>query len=288
MQKITKLPKLPVRKEYCHKGDFGKVCIIAGSAGFSGAAALAGKSALRSGSGLVRVAVPKSILPIVASIEPCYTTIPLAEDSTGKISVKAIDTVLKAIADNDVIAFGPGIGICAGVKIILENLLKVKNLKLVIDADGLNNLANIKNWPKITKANVIITPHPGEMKRLWSGLLRKLMPQERETAASDFVKESGVVLVLKGYQTIVADREKFYINTTGNPGMATAGTGDVLTGIITSLYGQKLENFAAAQLGVYVHGLAGDFAAKDKGQVSLIATDLIDYLPQAFKAISGD
>ena len=288
MQKITELPKLPVRKKYCHKGDFGKVCIIAGSAGFSGAAALAGKSALRSGSGLVRVAVPKSILPIVASIEPCYTTIGLDEDSKGKISAKAIDTVLNAIEDNDVIAFGPGSGICAGAKTILENLLKIENLKLVIDADGLNNLAALKNWPKITKANVIITPHPGEMKKLWSGLLRKPMPQERETAAFDFVKESGVVLVLKGYQTIVADREKFYINTTGNPGMATAGTGDVLTGIITSLCGQKLENFAAAQLGVYVHGLAGDFAAKDKGQVSLIATDLIDYLPHAFKAVSGD
>lgn len=287
MQKIIELPKLPVRREISHKGDFGKACIIAGSMGFSGAAALAGKAALRSGSGLVRVAVPKSILPIVASIEPCYTTIPLTEDSTGKISAKAIDAVLNAVEDNDVIAFGPGIGISAGVKTVLENLVRLENLRLVIDADGLNNLANIRDWPKINKANVILTPHPGEMKRLWSGLFRTSQPEDRQTAAIEFARESGAVVVLKGFQTVVADREKYYINTTGNPGMATAGTGDVLAGTITALFGQKFESFEAALLGVYVHGLAGDLAAKDKGQVSLIATDLIDYLPQAFKAASG-
>ena len=285
MQKINEIPKLSARGADAHKGDFGKVCIIAGSVGFSGAAAIAGKAALRSGSGLVRIAVPQSVLPIVAAIEPCYTTIPLADDSSGKISAKAVDTVLKAVEENDIIAFGPGVGISGGVKTVLETLLRLEGIRLVIDADGLNNLAALPDWPEICKANLILTPHPGEMKRLWAGLLRKPMPDDREAIAVEFAKASKVVLVLKGHGTIVADTEKVYINTTGNPGMATAGCGDVLTGVLTALCGQGLNNFDASVLAVYIHGLAGDLAAKDKGQVSLIATDILNYLPQAFKAV---
>jgi ADP-dependent NAD(P)H-hydrate dehydratase len=285
MRKITEVPKLPPRRPDAHKGDFGKVCVIAGSRGFSGAAAVAAKSALRSGSGLVRLAVPAGILPIVAAIEPCYTTIPLAEDSSGKISAKAVDTVLKAAGENDIIAFGPGVGIAGGVKTVLENLLRLDGKRIVIDADGLNNLAALQDWPDICKANVILTPHPGEMKRLWSGLLRKPMSGDRETVAVEFARAGKAVIVLKGFGTVVADSEKIYVNTTGNPGMATAGTGDVLTGIIAALCGQGIDNFDAAVLAVYVHGFAGDLAAKDKGQVSLIATDIVDYLPQAFGKI---
>lgn len=286
MQIIKNIPKLKPRAIDAHKGDFGKVCIIAGSTGFSGAAAIAAKSALRSGSGLVRLAVPQSILPIVAAIEPCYTTIPLAEDSSGKISAKAVDTVLKAVEENDVVAFGPGVGIANGVKAVLENLLRLDGVRLVIDADGLNNLAALPDWPNICKANVILTPHPGEMKRLWSGLLRKPMPLERETIAVEFASATKAIIVLKGYGTVVADTERVYINTTGNPGMATAGAGDVLTGVIASLCGQGLDNFDASVLGVYVHGLAGDLAAEARGQISLIATDIMDYLPQAFWEVS--
>lgn len=271
-----------------HKGLYGRICIIGGSIGFSGAAAMAGKSALRSGAGLVRVAVPKSVLPIVASIEPSYTTISLAEDSTGKISAKAIDVILKAVGENDVIAFGPGVGVSGEIKTILENLLRLEGIRLVIDADGLNNLAALTDWPNINKANLILTPHPGEMKRLWSGLLREPMPQDRETIAVEFAKASKSIVVLKGNNTVVTESEKIYVNTTGNPGMATAGTGDVLTGVIAALCGQGLDNFNACVLGTYVHGLAGDLAAEEKGQASLIATDVIDYLPNAFKAASGD
>ena len=285
MQRIETIPKLKPRAIDAHKGDFGRVCIIAGSTGFSGAAAIAGKAALRSGSGLVRLAVPQSVLPIVAAIEPCYTTIPLAEDSSGKISAKAVDTVLKAVEENDVVAFGPGVGVSGGVKTILENLLRLDGVRLVIDADGLNNLAALPDWPGICKANLILTPHPGEMKRLWDGLLRKPMPQDREAIAVEFAGASKAVIVLKGHGTVVADTEKVYINTTGNPGMATAGCGDVLTGVITALCGQGLDNFDASVLAVYIHGLAGDLAAKDKGQISLIATDILDYLPQAFRSI---
>ena len=282
MKQIKDIPKLSQRSPAGHKGDFGRVCIIAGSVGFSGAAAIAGTSALRSGAGLVRVAVPQSILPIVAVLEPCFTTIPLPE-SDGKISGKAVKTILKAVDENDVLAFGPGVGIGPGVKTVLETLLKIENLKLVIDADGLNNLAKLGDWPNLCKADVILTPHPGEMKRLWNGLLRKPIPQDRETAAIEFAAESGVTVVLKGDGTVVADSEKFYTNTTGNAGMATAGAGDVLTGVISALCGQGLGSFDAAVLGVYVHGLAGDLAAEESGQVSLIATDIVDMLGQGFK-----
>jgi len=288
MNVIKKIPKLKTRSIDAHKGDFGKICIIAGSVGFSGAAAIAAKSALRSGAGLVRLAVPQSILPIVAAIEPCYTTIPLACDSSGKISAKAIDIILKAVEENDIVAFGPGVGVSGGVKTVLENLLRLEGLRLVIDADGLNNLAHLKNWPDINKANLILTPHPGEMKRLWDGLLRQPMPQDRDVVAAEFAKAGKAVVVLKGHQTVVADNEKIYVNTTGNPGMATAGAGDVLTGIIAALCGQGLDNFDASILGVYVHGLAGDLAENDKGQISMIATDIMDCLPQAFKTVMGD
>ncbi|MFA5292876.1 MAG: NAD(P)H-hydrate dehydratase [Phycisphaerae bacterium] len=288
MQIIKNIPKIKPRAIDTHKGDFGKVCIIAGSVGFSGAAAIAGKSALRSGAGLVRVAVPQSILPIVAAIEPCYTTISLAEDSSGKIGAKAIDAVLKAVEENDIVAFGPGVGVANGVKAVLENLLRLEGLRLLIDADGLNNLAALKNWPDINKANLILTPHPGEMKRLWDGLLRKPEPVDRGAVAAEFAKAAKAVVVLKGHETVVADAEKIYVNTTGNPGMATAGAGDVLTGIIAAMCGQGFDNFDASVSGVYVHGLAGDLAAEEKCQISLIATDIMDYLPQAFKAVMGD
>ena len=283
MRTIKKIPRLKPRAKDAHKGDFGKVCIIAGSIGMSGSAALAGRAALRAGAGLVRVATPKSVLPIVASIEPSFTTIPLPEDEAGRIDANAVNTILNLIPDNDCFAFGPGVGIAQGVSTILQRLLEQEGLRLIIDADGLNNLSKIPDWPSRTKANVILTPHPGEMKRLWKGLFREPMPSDRRKAAMEMANKTGTITVLKGAGTVVTDGEKIYINNTGNPGMATAGTGDVLTGVITALVGQGLSNFDAAVLGVYVHGLAGDIAAKKTGQISLIATDIIDALGEAFK-----
>ncbi len=248
----------------------------------SGAAALAGRAALRAGAGLVRVAIPESVLPIVASIEPSYTTIPLPEDSSGKISAKAINTILDAANENDCLAFGPGIGTSGAIRSILETLIEQEKLRLLIDADGLNNLSAIKDWPDKLKANLILTPHPGEMKRLWSGLFREPLPAARQNQAGKLAKHTKTIVVLKGAGTVVTDGQKVYINKTGNPGMATAGSGDCLTGVITALIGQDLSNFDAAVLGVYIHGLAGDIAAEKLGQVSLIATDIIDSLPNAF------
>ncbi len=282
MQTINDIPKLEPRKPDAHKGDFGKVCIIAGSLGMSGAAALAGKAALRAGAGLVRVAVPKSILPIVASIEPSFTTIGLPEDSTGRISAKAINQILDAASDNDVLAFGPGVGTSGALRSILESLIEQEQLRLVIDADGLNNLSSIKDWPDKLKAGLILTPHPGEMKRLWESLSREQLPSDRQQQASQLAENTKTTVVLKGAETVVADGQKVYVNKTGNPGMATAGSGDVLTGAVTALAGQGLNDFDAAVLGVYVHGLAGDIAMEKLGQVSLIATDIIDAIPDAF------
>jgi len=282
MRIVNQIPKLKPRKADAHKGDFGRLCIIAGSVGMSGAAALAGRAALRAGAGLVRVATPKSVLPIVASIEPSFTTIALPEDGAGRISAKAVNIILNAAADNDVLAFGPGIGVSQGLRSVLGVLLEQENLSLVIDADGLNNLSGIKDWPAGLKANLILTPHPGEMKRLWSGLFREKLPPARRQQAEQLAQRAGTIVVLKGEGTVVSDGRNVYVNSTGNPGMATAGSGDVLTGVITALTGQGLSNFDAAVLGVYIHGLAGDIAADKIGQVSLMATDIIESLPAAF------
>jgi ADP-dependent NAD(P)H-hydrate dehydratase len=286
MEKVTEIPKLPERPPDTHKGDVGRVLIVGGSLGMSGAAAIAGTSALRSGAGLVRVAVPKSILPIVASIEPCYTTLPLPEDENGCMSSDAVGIVLEQASQNDVVAFGPGAGLGRGVTGVLSELINQENLRLVVDADGLNCLSKMTGtagWVETKKARMIITPHPGEMKRLWSSVFREQFPPDRSEQAIKLAQNTGCVVVLKGAGTVVTNGEKVYVNTTGNPGMATAGSGDVLTGVIAALCGQGMNDFDAAIAGVYLHGLAGDIAAKQKGQISLIATDIIDCLPQAFQ-----
>ena len=285
MQIIETIPKLKQRAVDAHKGDFGKVLIIAGSVGMSGAAALAGRAALRAGAGLVRVATAKSALPIVASIEPSYTTIPLAEDRIGRISAKAINDILTAIDENDATAFGPGIGVSQDLRSVLQTLLEQKELRLVIDGDGLNNLSKLKDWPGRVNAEVVSTPHPGEMKRLWSGLFREELPPDRQQQAVQLAQHTKTIVVLKGAGTVVTDGQKVYVNKTGNPGMATAGSGDVLTGVVTALIGQGLSNFDAAVFGVYVHGLAGDIATERLGQTSVMATDILEALSDAFSRI---
>ncbi len=282
MQIIDTIPKLKPRPADAHKGDFGKVLIVAGSLGMSGAAALAGKAALRSGAGLVRVATPKSILPIVASIEPCYTTISLPEDDAGRISAQATAQILNAAVENDATAFGPGIGTTTDLRTVLAQLIEQQGLNLIIDADGLNNLAALGDWPDKAKANLILTPHPGEMKKLWSPLIREPIPQDRQDQAVTFAQRTNAIVVLKGAGTVVTDGDKVYTNKTGNPGMATAGSGDVLTGIITALVAQALPALEAAILAAHTHGQAADVAAKSLTQTSLIATDIIDHLPKAW------
>lgn len=285
METITTVPVLPPRPIDGHKGTFGKVLVIAGSMGFSGAAALAGRSALRGGAGLVRVAVPRSILPIVAGLDPCYTTIPLLEDENGQITPDAIPELIPHLADNDIVAVGPGLGQGRGVRELLASLIGRPELKLVIDADGLNVLAKSADWIGTRKASIVLTPHPGEMQRLWDYTFRDPMPSDRQQVAIRFAAQSGCIVVLKGAGTVVADASRVYVNTTGNPGMATGGAGDVLTGLIAALAGQGLSLFDAAVLGVYLHGLAGDIASGEVGLVSLMAADIIRFLPLAFHTV---
>jgi len=269
-----------------HKGTFGRVLIVAGSVGMTGAAALAGRSALRAGAGLVRVATARSALPIVAAIEPCYTTLPLPEEGEGRISAKALAAILDAAQDNDVVAIGPGMGQSAGLRSLVEALLQQEGLRLLVDGDGLNNLSKISGWPTKRKTDLVLTPHPGEMKRLWPSLFREEIPQDRQQTATRAAQVAGAVVALKGAGTVVTNGRQVYINTTGNPGMATAGSGDVLTGVVAALMGQGLGSLEATILGVHLHGLAGDLAAQRLGQISLMATDIIETLSQAFQTIT--
>jgi hydroxyethylthiazole kinase-like uncharacterized protein yjeF len=286
MEIVKDIPKLEPRKPDAHKGDFGKVCVVAGSLGMSGAAALVARSCLRSGSGLVRAAVPRSILPIVAGIEPCCTTIPLDEDADGRMATSAVSAVLAAAKQNDALAVGPGMGQAAGCKAVVESLIGNADVKMVLDADGLNNLATIPGWANQVKASLVLTPHPGEMSRLWRSVFRQLSPSDRNVVASKLAAKCRSVVVLKGHQTVVSDGKRVYVNTTGNAGMATAGSGDVLTGVIAALLGQGFDLFDAAVLGVYTHGLAGDIASESRGEVGLIATDIIEALPKAFLSLN--
>jgi NAD(P)H-hydrate epimerase len=286
METLTAVPKLPPRPTEGHKGTFGRVLIVAGSVGMTGAAALAGRSALRAGAGLVRVATSRSALPVVATIEPCYTTLPLAEDNDGRVSPKALPAILDAAQDNDVVAIGPGMGQSPGLRSILDALIQQEGLRLLIDGDGLNNLSKIAGWPSRRKAQIVLTPHPGEMRRLWSGLFREEIPPDRQATAARVAQTAGAVVALKGAGTVVTDGDRLYVNATGNPGMATAGSGDCLTGVVAALMGQGLSDLDATILGVYLHGRAGDIAATRLGQISLMATDIVEALPEAFKTIA--
>jgi ADP-dependent NAD(P)H-hydrate dehydratase len=279
---IQSVPILTPRAHDAHKGHFGTVLIIAGSGGMAGAAALAGKAALRSGAGLVRVACPQGISATVAGFEPAYTTVSLPEDPQGRISEQALGCILDAVQACDVVALGPGLGTSHALQTLIEALIQDRSLKLVLDADGLNNLSRISQWPQKTQAQLTLTPHPGEMTRVWASVFRSPLPQDRTDQAVELAKASQTTVTLKGAQTVVTDGHSLYINQTGNPGMATGGSGDVLTGIIAALIGQGQNALDAAILGTHIHGLAGDLAGQIVGQIALCAPDIIDSLPKAW------
>jgi NAD(P)H-hydrate epimerase len=249
----------------------------------SGAAVLCAGAALRGGAGLVRLAVPQSLLPLVAPANPCYMTAPLAEDGQGRTAAAAREELLEHLHWATAAGVGPGLGHSPELPGLLADVLGHTALPLVLDADALNNLAGDLGPLKGYAGPLILTPHPGEFARL-AGCDIPAVQANRHEWAVHFAAEHSVVLVLKGHRTIVTDGRRFYENTTGNPGMATGGTGDVLTGLTAALLGQGLETFAAAVLAVYLHGLAGDLARDDLGEVSLIASDLLEYLPRAFLA----
>jgi hydroxyethylthiazole kinase-like uncharacterized protein yjeF len=276
------LPRMPLRPRDGHKGTFGHVLVVAGSRGMSGAAALCGTAALRGGAGTAQVAVPAEIQSIVSSIQPCVTTAGLPARETGQFAAHALSDLLPLAERADALAIGPGLGGGAAISWVVRGLLAKTSLPVVLDADGLNALAPLTADEKIRSGKpTIVTPHPGEFARLLQSSTVDIL-REREAHAINFARNQGLVLVLKGANSLVTDGRRLYVNRTGNPGMATGGSGDVLTGLIAALLAQRLDPFAAAQLGVYLHGLAGDLAREALGEEGMIATDLLAWLPRAF------
>ncbi len=288
MNLVDTLPVLPARPKDAHKGTFGRVLIVGGSRGMSGAPSLAGMGALRGGAGLVYVAVPSEVVPIVAAIEPSYLTIPLATDEEhGGLSAEGLPGLRSAIVGKDAVAIGPGLGTSRSVATIVTTLFTELPQPLVVDADALNVLAeqlksNVAGETLKAAGPRILTPHPGEFSRL-TGRDISAVESRRGALAAEFAKAHGVIVVLKGAGTVITDGVRVAINRTGNPGMATGGSGDVLTGLIAALLAQGMSPFEAAHLGVHLHGLAGDLAAADLSQPGLIASDLPKYLTAAWR-----
>lgn len=282
MQEITRLPILPARPLDSNKGTFGRVLVVAGSRGMSGAAVLCATAALRGGAGLVRLAVPQEIFPLVAAANPCYLTALLPQDAEGRLALAALPELLRLAQDHEVVALGPGFGKSPDHLPVLAAVLAQVRAPLVIDADGLNAFVPEPGKLGQHAGPVVITPHPGEFARLLQTDTTTVQKGRRPLAAR-FAAEHKLVVLLKGYGTIVTDGRRVYQNTTGNPGLATAGSGDVLTGLIAALLAQELEPFQAAQLGAFVHGRAGDLARDDLGAIGLMASDLLNFLPRALR-----
>lgn len=282
------LPRLAPRAPDSHKGTFGRVLLVGGSEGMTGAIALSGMAALRSGAGLVQLAVPRTSQAIVAALEPSYMTVALAADDEGRLadSARTRRQLSELAQPTTACAVGPGLDRSPGLSELVGWLYATLAKPLVCDADALNALAERRSRLPQHVAPRILTPHPGEFVRLIGGNER-LDPSARVEQATQFARDTETIVVLKGHQTCVTDGRRYWLNSTGNPGMATGGTGDVLTGVITALVGQGLEPYDAARLGVFVHGLAGDLAVETLGQVSLIAHDLIGHLPRAFQRASA-
>ena len=275
---------LPQRKSDANKGDFGKNLILGGSIGMTGAVCLSAMSALRSGSGLVNVATPDSQREIVA-IKLTEAMTLGCDDNCGKFSGNDSGKIIEKINSSDVCAFGMGMARSCGISNMVFNIIRDAKKPLVIDADGINAVSENIDTLKELKTKAVLTPHPGEMARLLKIPVSEIQIN-RIKSAVDFSAKYNVVTVLKGEKTIVADTDgKYEINQTGNPGMATGGTGDVLSGVIASFIGQGLNPYDAAVLSVYLHGRAGDIAANEKGFYSLIASDVVEKLPMAIKEL---
>lgn len=279
------------RKQNSYKNNFGHVLVIAGSYNMPGAAVLCANSAITSGAGLVTIAFPKSAYPIIAkNIKPEIMLLPL-EESNETFSKSAQNKILKFIEKRKItsVAIGCGTGKSNSVKNLILSIIKKFDIYVTIDADGLNSLGNksIIKELKNAKAKIVVTPHPKEFERI-SAIKYKEDNNYRQEITKTFAKNNDIICVLKGHKTVVSDGNEIYINNTGNAGMATAGSGDVLTGIISAFV--CIENkdlLLKVATAVYVHGLAGDFAAKGKTQVSMTATDIIDNIYKAVKFLQN-
>ncbi|MBR3654495.1 MAG: NAD(P)H-hydrate dehydratase [Elusimicrobia bacterium] len=281
------------RNQNSFKNNFGHVLVIAGSYKMPGAAVLCANSVITSGAGLVTIAFPKSAYPVIAkNIKPEIMLLPL-EEKNGTFSKSARNKILKFIEKRKInsVAIGCGMGKNSSVKNLILSIIKKFDIYVTIDADGLNSLEGkqknsiIKEF-KNSKSKIIVTPHPKEFERI-TGVKYKDDNNYRKEITKTFAKNNDIICLLKGHKTVVSDGNKVYVNTTGNAGMATAGSGDVLTGIISAFV--CIENkdlLLKVSTAVYVHGLAGDFAAKEKTQVSMTASDIIGNIFKAIKKIA--
>ncbi|WP_201750442.1 NAD(P)H-hydrate dehydratase [Senegalia massiliensis] len=271
---------LTKRNPDSHKGDYGKVLIIGGSRGMTGSITLSSKASMRTGSGLVYTMVPE-YLETIMSIKLTEEIVKIAKDNgKGYFIKEALEDILNNAKGKDALAIGPGMGTYKDNIYLLGEIIKNTNVPMVIDADELNALSKDIDMLKNKKNSIVITPHPGEMARLLDKSIKEI-ESNRIYYAKYISNKYDIVTVLKGNNTIVSYKDQVYINNSGNPGMAKAGSGDVLTGIITSLIGQGLEPFNAAKLAVYIHGLAGDFAKDKKGEYSMVASDIIENIGEA-------
>ena len=271
------LSYLPDRDLYAHKGNFGKVLLLCGSVGYTGAAALAAMGALRCGAGLVYLGVPESIYTIEAVKLTEAIVFPLPEED-GKLSAESVTQIDRYLCNIDAVLIGSGLGVSDGTTAVLEHILKNFSGPIVIDADGINLLSAHKDILRGRTSQTILTPHAGEFARFADELTG-----DRIKDAVDVAEEYGIIVLLKGHETVVTDAETVYCNTTGNPGMAVGGSGDVLSGMIVSLLGQGISPLKAAACAAWLHGAAGDICAEQIGQYGMLPSDMLNVLPRLLK-----
>lgn len=268
---------LPERDVNAHKGDFGRILLLCGSKGYTGAAALAAMGALRTGAGLVFLGVPECIYSIEAIklTEPVVFALP---DNDGKFSENSISAIQERMQGMDAILIGPGMGISNSTFKVVEMVLREYSGPVVLDADGINVLCGHIDILRGRTGTTILTPHAGEFFRIAGEV-----PENRVSSAVNFARQSNSVLLLKGHQTVVTDGHSCYLNNTGNPGMAVGGCGDVLAGMITALLGQGIEPLKATACAAWLHGAAGDICAKEIGQYGMLPSDMLNSLPRLLK-----
>lgn len=274
------LPNLHARELTAHKGDFGRVLLIGGSRGMAGAISLSAMGALRGGAGLVTVATADAVLETVASFHPCYMTVPLECDAQGRILHAALHRIEDHASSASVVAVGPGLGQSDSLIQLIAELYVNTEKPMILDADGINALSASGVSLSERAGDRVLTPHPGEFARLTDRTYRGR--DEICDAAIELASASGITVLLKGHRTLVTAGDLNFVNTTGNPGMATGGSGDVLTGLLSAILAGGFKSFEATCMAAYIHGRAGDVAAEERGQISMTALDIVEHLPQAF------
>jgi NAD(P)H-hydrate epimerase len=280
------MPMLPRRSRAAHKGTFGRVLLIGGARGYSGAITLAARAAVRSGAGLVKCVVPQGIVPIVASQALEAMVFGVEETEGGSISSNAWPAIEPLLENMDAVLLGPGLTFHKDSFVLVRNIVRATEVPYVLDADALNALEGQPHLLTKSRAPMVLTPHPGEMARLFGQTVEQVQGDRRGVTVAA-AKYTGATVVLKGAGTLVAqNNQPLAVNLTGNPGMATGGSGDVLAGLLVALLGQGLKPYDAARLAVYLHGRAGDQVALRKSQAGLIAGDLADELPFAFRDLA--